>query len=156
MVCRYFQQWSVEHSHTRRASSLGRVIQTHVEIDALCKQWWLPEQHPGKKSEHMFYLLCLQGLLRTVCLQLDSDHVCIWPGYYLHHDAAKNGYSGVVKDSTGEWNGALLSSEMRVGSVCMRMMDVHVYGVDLVSVIFRSALAHDSQAPLQDSWSEGH
>ena len=57
----------------------------------------------------------------------------------LHHNTAKRGYSGVVKGSTGKWNGALLSSVMRVGSVCMRLMDVLVYGVDLVRVIFRSA-----------------
>ena len=37
----------------------------------------------------------------------------------LDQDTAKHGYSGVVKVSTGEWNGALLSSVMRIGSVCM-------------------------------------
>ena len=58
--------------------------------------------------------------------------MCLWPGYHLHHDTAKHGYSGVVKKSTGKWNGALL----RVGSVCMRVMDVQVFGVDLMSVIF--------------------
>ena len=57
-----------------------------------------------------------------------------------------------MKKSTGEWNGALLSSVMRVGSVCMRAMDVHMYGIDLVSVIFRSASAHDIQAPAHASW----
>ena len=31
----------------------GRVVQTHVKIDALCEQWWELEQHPGKKSGHM-------------------------------------------------------------------------------------------------------
>ena len=30
----------------------------------------------------------------------------------------------IVKESTGEWDGALLSSVMRVGSVCMRVMDI--------------------------------
>ena len=73
---------------------------------------------------------------------------------HLHHNTAKHGYSGVVKESTGEWNGALLSSMMRVGSICMRVMDVHVYGVDLVS-IFRSAFTHDTQAPPQAWWCEG-
>ena len=39
--------------------------------------------------------------------------------YHLHHDTAKHGYSGVVKESTGEWNDALLSSVTRIGSVDM-------------------------------------
>ena len=60
-----------------------------------------------------------------------------------------------MKEATGECNGALLSSVMRVGSVYMRMMDVHVYGVDLVSVLFRSAFAHDIQVPPMASCCEG-
>ena len=36
--------------------------------------------------------------------------------------------------NTIPYNGALLSSVMRVGSVCKRAVDVYVYGVDLVSV----------------------
>ena len=127
----------------------GRVVQTHVKIDVLCEQRWPPEQYSGKKSGHMLHLPCHQGPLRTVCLQQDSDHVCLWPGYHLHHDTAKHGYSGVVKESTGEWNDAILSSVMSVGSVCMQLMNVHVYGVDLVSVIFRSAFAHDTQPHLR-------
>ena len=60
-----------------------------------------------------------------------------------------HGYCGVVKVSTCEWNDSLLSSVTRVGSVFMRVMDVHVYGVDLVSVNFQSAFAHDTQAHLK-------
>ena len=36
---------------------------------------------------------------------------------------------------------------MEVGSVCMQVMDIHVYGIDLVSVIFQSAFIHDTQVP---------
>ena len=72
-----------------------------------------------------------------------------------HHYTAKHGYSGVVDESTGEWNVALLCSVMRVGSVCNRVMDAHVYGVDLVSVIFRSAFVYDTQVPPQASWCWG-
>ena len=82
--------------------------------------------------------------------------MCIWPGYHLHHDTAKHGYSGVVKGLTGEWNGALLSSVMQIGSICMKVMDVHMYGVDLVSITFWNAFAHDTQAPPQASWCGGH
>ena len=133
----------------------GRVVQTHVKTDTLCEQRWPPEHHPGKKSGHTLYLQCHQGTLGTVCLQKDSNHVFLWPCYHLHHDTVKHGYTGIMKESTGGWDGALLSSVMRVGSVCMRVMDVHVYGVDLESVIFLSALAHDTKASLQASWCGG-
>ena len=84
----------------------------------------------------MLHLLYYQGPLRTVCLQQDSDYVCIWPGYHLHYDTASRATSGVVKESFGEWNGTLLPSLMRIGSVFMRVMDIHMYGVDLASIIF--------------------
>ena len=81
----------------------GRVVQTHVKIEVLCKQKWPPEQNPGKKSGHMLHLQCHQVPLGTVCMQQHSDHVCLWPGYHLHHDIAdKHGSSGVVNESTGE------------------------------------------------------
>ena len=44
---------------------------------------------------------------------------------------------------------------MRVGSVCMRVMEIHMYGIDLVSVIFWSAFAHNTQVPPQASWCGG-
>ena len=62
----------------------SRVVQTHVKIEALCEQRWPPEQHPGKKSGHILHLLCHQAPLGTICLQQDSDHVCLSPGYHLH------------------------------------------------------------------------
>ena len=126
----------------------------HIKIDSLYEQQW---PHPGMKSGHMLHLQYHQGPLGTVCLQQDSDHVCLWPGYHLHHITAKHDYSGVVKESTREWNGTLLSSMLRVGSVCMRVKDVHVYGIDLVNVILQGAFAHDTQAPSQASWcGRGH
>ena len=92
----------------------------------------------------MLHLLRHQGPLGTVCLLQDSNHVWLWPGYYLHHDIAKHGFSGVAKESTREWNGALLSSVMWVGSVCRWLMDIHVYDIDLVSIIFQNVFAHDT------------
>ena len=41
-----------------------------------------------------------------------------------------------------EWHSFVLF--MRVLSVCMRGMYAHVYGVDLESVIFRSAFSHET------------
>ena len=75
--------------------------------------------------------------------------MCLWSGYHLHHDTVKHSYSGVVKESTGEWNGTQLSPVMRVGFVCMQVMDVKVYGEDLVSIIFQSAFVHDTQPHLR-------
>ena len=65
--------------------------------------------------------------------------MCLWSDYN-----AKHGYFGVVKESTTEWIGVLFSSVMRVGTVCIRVMDVHVYGLGVVSVIFWSAFTHDT------------
>ena len=39
----------------------GRLVQTYVNINALCEQRWSPEQHPEKKSGHMLHLLFHQG-----------------------------------------------------------------------------------------------
>ena len=103
----------------------------------------------------MLHLLCHKEPLGTVFLQQDSNHVRLRPGYHLRHDTTKHGYSSVVEVSTGEWNGTLLSSAIRVGSVSMRVMDVHVYRVDLVSVIFRSTFSHGTQAPPQATWLGG-
>ena len=74
----------------------GHLVQMHVTIDALWKRGWPPEQHPEKISGHVLHLLCHQGPLGTVCLQQDSDHVCLWPGYHLCHNTAKHGYSDVM------------------------------------------------------------
>ena len=57
VVCRCFQQWSVERSHTPRPGSGGPVVWTHVRIDALWEQWCPLEQHSEKKSGHMLHLL---------------------------------------------------------------------------------------------------
>ena len=142
VVCCCFRQWSVEHFHTRRPGS-GRPLSTDARQDRRIMRAAVAARivpYPGNKSGYMFHLLCHQEPLRIVCLQQNLDHACLWPGYHSHHDTPKHGYSVIVNESTGEWNGPLLSSVMRVSSVCMRVMEVHVYGVDLVSVIFRSAL----------------
>ena len=71
--------------------------------------------------------------------------MCLWPGYHLHHNTAKCGYSGVVRESTGEWNGAVLSSVMRVCSVCMQVSVQRRPGERLL----RSTFTHDTQTHLR-------
>ena len=103
----------------------GRVIQTHVKIDAFCEQRWPTKQYLGKKSGHMLHLLCHQGPLGTVCLQQDSDQVWLWPGYHLHHDidTVNHGYSGVVKESTRVvWCSVVFGDESRF---CLYASDGH-------------------------------
>ena len=114
-----------------------------------------PEQLPGKKSGHMLQLLCHREPLGTVCLQQEPDHMCFRPGNHLDHYTTKHGYSGVVKESSGEWIGDLFSSMTRVDFVIMRVMDAQVYGLDLMRVFFRGVFAHDTQAPPQASWYGG-
>ena len=127
----------------------------HIKIDALFKHRWPSEQHPGEKSGHMLHLLCHQGPVGTVCLQQDSDHMCLWPGYHSYHDTAKHCYCGVMKESIGEWIGTLLSSVMRVGSVHICVMDV-TYMHRLGKSHLLECICHDTQVPPQASWCGGH
>ena len=145
VVYRCFQQWSVEHTHTCRPGS-GR---PHVNIDALCEQRWPPEQYPGKEFGHMLHLLSPKTIgNRVLAAGLRSNVTLPWLPLTPRHRQARVFWC----HETINWNVTLLSSVMRAGSVYMRVMDVDVYGVDLVSVSFRSAFAHDIQAPPQTSW----
>ena len=155
MVYSCFQQWCVEHSHTHRPGSGWHIVQnTHQDR---CIVQAAVAARTASRVEIWAYVAPAVSPrpLGTFCLQQVSDHVCLWPGYHLHHETAKHCYSGVMKKSTGEWNGTLLSSVMRIGSVGMRVMDIHVYGVDLVSIIFQRAFAYNTHAPSQLSWCRG-
>ena len=55
-------------------------------------------------------------------------------------------YTGTVKESL----------VMRVGSVCIRVVDAHVYGVHLASVISRNAFTHDTTSWASTNSSEIH
>ena len=80
--------------------------------------------------------------------------MCLWPGYHLHQNTTKHGYSGVMKElKRVEWRCVVFSDDL--GSVCVRVMDVHLYSVDLVTIIFWSAFTYDIQAPPQALWCEG-
>ena len=100
----------------------GHVVQTHVKIDTLCEQWWPPEQHPGKKSRHTLHLLCHQGPLGTIFLQKNSNHMCLWPGYHLHHQAWLLWCQEV--NWRVEWRCVLFSDESRF---CLYVSDGHTH-----------------------------
>ena len=86
-------------------------VQMHVKTDALCKQQWPPKQHPGKKSRHMLHLLCHQGPLGTVCLQQDSNRMCLWLGYPLtpRHFQARLLWSHERVDWRVEWRSVIFN-----------------------------------------------
>ena len=96
--------------------------QMHIKMDTL----WPSEQHPGKKC-------C------TCCVTKDNwePSACSRTQITCPSGKAttytKHGYSG------GKWNGTLLSSVMREGSVCVQVMDIH-----------------NTQAPPQASWCGGN
>ena len=76
VVCRCFVQWSMEHSQGRIPGS-GRPRSTDARQDRRIVRAAVaaPRQQPG----HMLHLLCHQGPLGIVCMQQDSDYVCLWP-----------------------------------------------------------------------------
>ena len=115
----------------------GRIVQTHVKIDALCKQRWLPEQHPGKKSGHMLHQLChllaagLRSRVPLTRLPLTPQHRLAWLLW--------------CRERVGwrvEWHSVVFSDESRF-SLYARDGCTHV-GIGLMNVIFQSAFAHDT------------
>ena len=114
-----------------------------------------PVRHPGKNSEHMF----ASGLSpRTVgnhlfAAGLKSYVPMIRLPLTPRHRQARLLWCHERVDWRMEWRSVVVSDESSF--VCVRVINVHVYGVGLVSVIFRSVFAHDTQAPLQVSWCGG-
>ena len=126
----------------------GHIVQTHVKIETLCVQQWPPKQNLGKKLRHMLHLLCHQGQLGTVCSPAFRSRVPLARLPFI------SGYHPErLLWSTGEWNGALLSSVMRVGSLCMwvQVYDVHLWesssgvkpGHSLWKVTTLPSISHD-------------
>ena len=156
VVCRCYQKWAVEHSHIRRPGS-GRPRGTDARQDRRIVRAVVTARTASKEETraHAAPAVSPRAIIGNLPLAAVLRSSVPLAGYHIHHDTSKRCYSGVVKEPTGEWNGALLSSVMRVGSVYTRVIDVHVYGTDLVSVIYWSAFAHDIQAPSQASWCGG-
>ena len=110
VVCHCFQQWPVEHSHTSRPGS-GQPCSTDAHQDR--------------------HIVQAVVATRTASREEIQAHVApvISPRTIGNHLLATGLRSCVpLKESTGERNATLFSSVMRVGSVCMRVMNVHVYG----------------------------
>ena len=107
VVYRCFQQCSVEHSHTRRPGS-GQPRSKDARRDQRIVRATVAARTASREEIRAHVAPAIsQGPFGTVFLQKNSDHVCLWLGYHLHHNTAKHGYSGVVKESPGEWNGFL-------------------------------------------------
>ena len=104
VVCRCFQEWSMEHSDTRRQRS-GRPRSTDTRHDRRIVRAAVNAQTSSrKKSGQILHLLCHQGTLGTVCLQQYSDHVCLWPDYHVQ-------YITIPVSAARDWNS--LTQEIR-------------------------------------------
>ena len=154
--CHSFKQWSVEHSHIRRPGS-GRPRSTDARQDQRIPRAAVAARTefevefrahvaPGESPRTIGNCLLATGHRSLVPL----DRLPLTP---RHHTARLLWWRQRV-----DWRGtgALLYSVIRVGSVFMGVMDVHVYAVDLVTIIFRIEFAHNTQAPSQVSFCGGH
>ena len=117
----------MKHSHIRRSGS-----------ELLCKT-------DGRQDRRILRAAVAarkvtRGEIRARVVPAVSTKVICASGQ-AYRDTAKHGYFGVMKLSHGGLNVALLSSKITVGSFCKRVIHVHVYGVDLLNVIFRSDFA---------------
>ena len=147
---RCFQQWSVEHSHTRRPVS-GRPRRTDTRQDC-ARSGGRPNSIQGRNP----WTCCNRCFTKDYWEPLACSRTRA-SGQSTTYTMTPPGTSNLVSWKCRLESGmTLLRSVMRVGFVCLRVMDVHVFGVDLVSVIFRSALAHDTQTPPQASCCGGH
>ena len=104
MVCRCFQQWSVEHSYARRLGS-GRPRSTDARQD----------------RRSCGCLNSIQGKHPSTCYSC-----CVTTDHWEPSDCSRTKITCASDDVVKEWNGVLLSSVMRLGSGCMRVLDVHV------------------------------
>ena len=106
-----------------------RVVQIYVKIDALCEQEWPPEQQPGKKSGPRCTCYVIKVHWKTsACSRTQIMYASGQATTYTMTPLSMA--TGIVEESTGEWNFALFSSVFRVGSVCMRVMDLYMNGID--------------------------
>ena len=130
------------YSYTCRQGLDGHVIQMHIMINALCEQRGHPNSIKGRNPDTH----C------TCCAT--KDH---WELSACNRTQITCAYDqATTYTMTAPSMDALLSSVMRLGSVCMQVMDIHVYGVDMVSIIFQNAFTLDTQAPPEASWCGGH
>ena len=141
---------SAEHSHTCRAGS-GRLCSTDACQDR-CIVWVVVAARTASRDEIRPHVepavsprtignCLLAGGLRS------REPLVRLPLTPWHRQAR------LLCCERVNWR--VLSSVMRVGSVCMWVMDVHVSGVDFVSIIFWSAFIQGTQAPPQTSWRGG-
>ena len=117
MLRRCFQQWSVEHSHTHRPGS-GRPCSTEARQDRRI----LGAAVTASREEMQAHVAPAVSP-NTIAVGLRSRVPLARLPLTPRHRQARLLYSGLVKESTRKWNGAMLFSVMRVGFVCMRVMD---------------------------------
>ena len=86
-------------------------------------------------------------------MQQNSYHVCLSPRHYQ----AQLLWCRESVYWRAEWLSVVFSDDSRF---CLQLyasdVDVHMYGINLVSIIFRSAFTHDTQAPPLAPWFGDH
>ena len=140
VVCRCFQQWSMEYSHTLILGS-GRPCSTYacqdqrIMLVAMAARTASREEIRAHVASAVSPRIVGNHLLAAgLRLRVPLTRLPLTP---RHRQARLLWYRERV-DWRVQWRSAVSSY-----FVCMRVMDVHVYGVDLMSVIFRSSFAHD-------------
>ena len=137
-VSRYFQQWFVEHSHTRRVGS-GRPRSS----DARQERGVVRAEVDVSREEIRAHVAPVVSP-RTIgnCLLAAGLRSCVPVARLLltpRHRQAQILWCCERDDWRVEWRSVVFSDERRF---CMYASD----GVDLVSMIFQSTLAHDFMA----------
>ena len=132
VVCSFFQQWCVEHSHTRRSGS-GRQSITDARQDLRIVRAALAARSASREEISAHVMSPRTIVNRLPAAGLRSRVTLAWVPLTQSHRQAQLLWCREKVDWRVEWRSVVFSDESRF---CMRVMDVNVYGVYLVSVIF--------------------
>ena len=124
----------------------GRVVQTHCASSS-----GRPNSIQGRNSGTCYtYWAPMTILNRLLASGLGSRMPLARLPLHHKYRQARLLWCRERVDWRVEWRSVVFNDESRL-AVCMRVMDIHVYGVDPMSVIFRTTFAHDTLAPPQAS-----
>ena len=141
----------MEHSHTRRpGSGRPRIRGTSRSTHCACSGGRLKSIQGGNQVTYAPAVSPRTIVNRLLAAGLRSGVSLARLPLTPQYRQARLRWCCESVDWRVEWRSVVFSDESRF---CVyASMDVHVYGVDLASVIFWSVLAHDTPAPTEDSW----
>ena len=150
VVCRCFQQWSVKHSHTRRPVS-RRPRSTDARQDRCIVRAEVAARIASREEIRTHIASAVSPRTignRLIAVGLTSHVPLARLPLTPRPCQTRLLWCREVVGWRVEWRSVILSDESRF---CLYASDGSTH-IDLVSVIFRSAFAHDTQAPPQASW----